>query len=447
MFKFKNPAVTHLLLLYTANTFNDFAVINLHIFPSPTQVVILYGYSVFFVSNPLPFPREFQKLRHIITIYLGFIIISCIYVSIQQNALQLIMFTIGANVLWLIGIIPLAYQGIGEDDMIKFFKIVLIVTIIFVAIPGFYEFITGKQIIVELEEDSGLFYLKGFTSDKLEFGNILACGIFISLSCLFAKIRQYRRFFVFCLVTFTFLIVFSFSTTSVLGLAAGLLILFYIRFKRNLVPILLFLSLLIGGFFLVRNSTIFQNQIDEYNLKYTKNINQASENNFRYLAVEAGFHLIPEQPILGHGANSSGDVIRTYLKKRNVNNDSTLSLKNSVNAHDFFINELIDYGLVGFCLLFAFVYSFFKLSFKKLRRIETSHTYLIVLKQVCVCLSMYMIFRFVLYYHRFDQTFYFVWIVLIVMMKGTEKKLARVNNRVNINDEAKQGSYLYTKIG
>src|ERR1700761_6212098 len=178
MFKFKNPALTHLLLLYVANTFNDFAVINLHIFPSPTQLGILYGYSVFFISKPSYFPGEFQKLRNIITLYIAYITIFCIYVSLQQNALQLNMFTIGANVLWLIGIIPVAYQGIGEEEMIKFFRMVLIATLFFVVLPGLYELITRRQIIVELEEGSSLFYLKGLTSDKLEFGNILACGIF-----------------------------------------------------------------------------------------------------------------------------------------------------------------------------------------------------------------------------------------------------------------------------
>lgn len=447
MFKFKNPALTHLFLLYLANTFNDFVVINLHILPSPTQLVILYGYTVFFITNPKYFPREFQKLRNIISIYIALVIISCLYVSLKLDALQLNMITIGGNVLWLIGIIPMAYEGIGQDDMIKFFRLILIITLLFVVVPGLYELITRKQIIVELDENSSLFYLKGFTSDKLEFGNILACGIFISLSCLLAKVKIHRQLFIFCLCLFTLLILFSFSTTSILGVTAGILVLFLIKFKNNLLPILLFVALLSGTFFVLRSTQIFENQINEYNLKYTKNVDQADENNFRYLAFVAGFHLIPQQPIFGYGANSAGDVIRTYLRKRNVDKDSTLTLRNSVNAHDFFINELIDYGLVGFSLLFTFIFSFFRLSFKKLRPIRRPHTYLIVLKQVCVCLSVYMIFRFTLYYHRFDQTFYFIWIVLIVMMKGTEKKLVALNNKTNTNDEASQSSYLHTQAG
>ena len=422
MLDFKNPALRPFIILIFAFSFND--ALSTPLFNgipiTPVQIAIFYGIYYTMKWRVGYIHIKIGNLKKSIGLYYMVVVLSTIYMSYTYQ-LNLSFLTVGFNMLWFFRVLPLLAQGLEEEDIEKFFRLFLKI-IVFVTVPsGFYELFTHSHILsfsADLEKD--IFYLQGFHSDKLEFASMLATGSFISLSNLLnTGEKKDNRFNVFALILCTVLILFSFSTTSILGMAAGIAVIFIYKSTKTIyyIPVFILFAYLFNG--VLQNSTIYKQQTNAYELKYSLNVDKYEERNFRYLALVAAMKKTMDAPILGYGVGRSGYVVQEEMASNKV-----------VNSHNFFANELLDYGFVGFILLFIFLWQLYRLLFSIPNALVKQYSYLDLLHKVTVALSVFMLFRFVLYYHRFDQTYYFIWAALIVACYGT-----MLNKMQDINQE------------
>ncbi len=318
------------------------------------------------------------------------------------------------NLIWLVTAIPLFQKGINEKDWNQL-KTNLLRIVGLVTIPsGLYEFITNKNIISSSYGISdNTFYLRGFHLDKLEFASYLCLGFFIVLSDILMgkKIQSVgNRIFKWYIIVLSFiLIAFSFSTTSILGLIIGsLVMLWYV--KGKLYPIIIFITISFGAIYIYQSS-YFKNLNVAYDLKYAQNVDNLESSNFRYLALKASAEKIIEKPIFGHGMGNSGNLMK-----------EALHLKKPINPHNLFANELLDYGLIPFVVLFSIIVRVLYFAFFKVKS-GKDYLYTQNISLVVKAFSILIAFRLFFYYHRFDQTMYLLWISLAI--------LGYISNRIN----------------
>ncbi|MBC7486853.1 MAG: O-antigen ligase family protein [Cytophagaceae bacterium] len=411
MLEFKNPVLKPFIVLIFAFSFNDALSTPLFngIPVTPVQIAVLYGI-YYTLSWKVSFVNiEINDLKKSIGLYYLVLVTSTIYMS--SSGLNLSFLTVGFNVLWFFRMLPfLSYGFLNQGDIDKFLRLFLKI-IVFITVPsGLYELITHTHILsfsADLEKD--IFYLQGFHSDKLEFASMLATGCFISLSNIFKDGEKVDdRFNKVAFFLCAFLILFSFSTTSILGMCAGIAVIMMYKSVKTLVYIPVLALLGFGVVYFIKDSNIYKQQTSAYELKYSLNVDKYEERNFRYMALEAAAEKIVEAPIFGYGVGQSGYLIQEHLKLNKV-----------INSHNFFANELLDYGLIGFSMLFIFLWQLYRLLLKIPNSIVVQYASFDVIHKVTLALAAFMPFRFFLYYHRFDQTYYFIWASLIVICYGT----------------------------
>jgi O-Antigen ligase len=416
-FTYKNPGMLSMALLFMAFSFNDWYSLTFG-FPTPIQLAIVFG-----IYHNLRYKTSIHKgydgtFLTWLAIFYFFIIISNTIFDWDKNP-SLLFVSIGFNLLWLMSVLPLLSMGIEQEDWRKFCNLILLVVFIVTIPSGCIELITGKNVLdTQYGISSDIFYLRGLHIDKLEFGSILSLAGFIAFVDLVTKSpqTQYRTWKISIVVLVSLLLTFSFSTTSMLGFASGIFVILLYMNRKYLVyvPVIALLSFMASQ--IVQNTSLFQSQQSSYQLKYKLNIEMYDEKNFRYLAIDAALDKIQESFIMGYGVGQSGAIIK-----------KALGTEKEINTHNFFGNELLDYGLLGFIPITIFLYIVFKLSF---RVRPDQPTYINQMSLLNKATSVFLMFRFMLYYHRFDQAFYVIWVALVVIY------IASINNQTYLSDES-----------
>ena len=407
-YKVSNPIVRIIILLFFAQSFNDWWSVKVG-FPTPVQIVLIYGIIQNHIHSTVAVKyRKLKILKVYFVLYMAIVVVYSFFALFNdrnwQNGITIIM-----NFIWLISSIPLLQKGITVIDW-SYLKQKVLLIVGLVTIPsGLYELISHNHIISSqfgLSDET--FYIRGLHLDKLEFGSYLCIGFFITLSDFLTKKGNEDRkilwnlyIFILCFV----LTLFSFSTTSTAGLLIGGLYIMGRNIRSKLYPLFILLSFLTIGYGVI-SSNSFKNLKSSYELKYDIGVGNLQEKNFRYLAFKYGFQKIIEQPFLGYGIGQSGEQIKLALK-----------LNKPINSHNLLINEILDFGFIFSFPLMIILLQVFRMSFTK--PINRSDLVLKNMSPIIRALAILIVLRFIFYYHRFDQTVYLFWISLVILFYAT----------------------------
>lgn len=413
--KYKNPGMLSVAILFIAFSFNDWYSLTFG-FPTPIQLAIVFG-----IYNNLRYRVMMRSgynstaLIVLALLYL-FIVITYTIMDWSHNPSTLFV-SIGFNLFWLLSALPLLSIGIEKEDWRKLCTVFLLVVSVITIPSGYLELFLGRNILdTRLGLSDDIFYLRGLHIDKLEFGSILSLAGFIAFVDVVSKDEnQYKPWKIAILALVSILLVFSFSTTSMLGFGAGICIIMLYMNKKYFIyaPLLLGIGYLFYS--ILQNTSLYHSQQSSYELKYKLNVEMYDQKNFRYLAIEAAEKKIEENLFFGYGVGQSGKVIQELLGS-----------EKDINTHNFIGNELLDYGLLGFTPLFVFIVLLIYLSFKVP---EDKTPYLNQMNLVVKAVAVFLLFRFFLYYHRFDQAFYVIWAALVVTY------IASINNQSVFKNE------------
>lgn len=412
MLKFENPALKPFIILFFAFSFSDaLSTPILGGIPiTPVQIAILYG--IFILKrkrNVSIIPTPIINIQWPILIYYSIIILSTLLVWFDFG-LNVSFLTIGFNLYWFLTMLPFLSKGINESDILKFLRLLQGI-ILFVTVPsGLYELITHTHVLsTQYGLAENTFYLRGFHIDKLEFGSMLACGSFISLVNFIIEPGFKKKLFnMIVLFLTTFLITFSFSTTSILGMITGIALILLFKSKRMLLLLPFLIAIGYIGKELILETELYSDLSKAYELKYTLSVEQYEEKNFRYSAILTALEKFQDAPFFGYGVGRSGEIIMEKLIE-----------EKPINSHNLIADELIEYGLIGFIPLIIFLVRLYRLLFIQIKKQLVFFIYYEAFFLLAFALGFFLIFRFMLYYHRFDQTFYFIWAAFVIASYGT----------------------------
>ena len=135
-------------------------------------------------------------------------------------------------------------------------------------------------------------------------------------------------------------------------IALFVFVLFYIKNIKTLIGSGVVFTAIIGFLFFSNN--------DFFNLLFTRFDTQGLADENRYILIEEGIRELLESGFMGIGA---GDFIPTMEKIKNLNNYS---------SHNFFLEVLVQYGLIIFVLFIGF----FIRIIRKNRHNEKRYTYI-----------------------------------------------------------------------
>ena len=435
--RFENKAFIPITLLFVAFLFNDWWSVQFG-FPTPIQVVILgtilFYWRNFFASVRVPIVR---RVRQFIYLYVVYVWISTAIVYFEYGYFDQTSLTITFNLLFVQVLMPYLVKGFSEYEMKTITKIIFF-GIIFITIPsGIYEYVTDQNILKTVYGLSpNVFYLRGLHIDKLEFGSVLAVGGFLALGQVPAR-KTWSLLFAFVFMLCSLLILLTYSTTTIVGYVLGLLIMLpYFKKTIHRIPILVGMIALVVVF--VSNSRLFEQQLESYNVKYKLNVVYAAESNFRLRALEAGVEKFNESPIFGNGIGRSGIVIYDYFRSiPDMWFYPRFDIFENVNSHNIFINEILDFGIIGFLPLFLLLYFTYRLLFRKIPPVNTdsyNYSFFLAVKAISVLTFC----RFILYYHRFDQAFYVFFISFAIIIFGYMRNKS-LELKMSANESADPG--------
>lgn len=417
---FENPVFKPILALFFASSFNDWWAITIGI-PTPVQLALFYGIYTFVFSYKITAPNLFLKIKGLMLFYLTVITVSTCSLIYFSGDLDITVFTILINMLWLITSLPFLSIGFTNEDILLFLKYVSYI-IFFITIPfGMYEFITHKSFLnTNYGLSEGVFYVRGLHIDKIEYASMLSLGVFIGVASLGKKIKEFPLVYIYMLIFLcVLLIVISYSTTAIMGLVLGTALILLQGVRKGGGAIFLVGLVFFIAFEIISTTDLFKNLLSSYDLKYELNVTQATERNYRYMSWDAAIRQIEENPIWGYGIGHSGKVVQAFfIKDLNYFTNQYINLSKEVNTHNLFFNELLDYGIIGalplFIILVFFYYYVFSGGFQEYSN-EVD-----LLNKLVLGLSVLLAFRFVLYYHRFDQSIYLLWASLLMGLRATK---------------------------
>jgi O-antigen ligase len=388
--------VFYLLVFILIGTVNDLWSNTIGL---PTLYHIYFVFLVIFVKkykfSSYPFIRDWVKL---LIFYLLVVLINSI-VTLGKMGLHLNFVSVIMKSFMFLVILPY-FLNLRSTDYLKFFKLLLIGLVFTVLLPGLYEHITQESLLTNnTVQFIKFFYLRAFTTDKIDFG----FNLIMIIACCLVLFKRNKTFIklLFCLLIgmSLFFLVLSFSSTNILGLLFS--VLFYLLFySKQKVVGLFFVSL--AFFVLLLLTSDFTKHYEE---KAEVAENGAGDKEFRSRAVIESVGFFADSPFFGHGAEMEGFLLEQKIGW----------LGKSVSSHNF-ISEFTNYGLLGgFPALLLFTYIVYLIYKRPDKNRELFLFWLLI--------SGPLLARLLLYYHRFDKPLYFLWFAIAIMMLTEDKKV------------------------
>jgi len=176
----------------------------------------------------------------------------------------------------------------------------------------------------------------------------ISLGYLLAIILIWQSLKETKNKFYFATksLVILFILAFIFILNARAVFIAALLVVVYFAVKymseHKLVYKLIIISVLIIGFvFLIRN-TRFKNVF--VNLKNADNIEQVD---LRFSLWHNAIIAWQEKPLFGYGIGDGKEAIASIHKQRNIEE----AVEYNLNAHNQFLETLIQTGLVGFIIL------------------------------------------------------------------------------------------------
>ncbi|HEK19631.1 MAG: hypothetical protein C0154_02815 [Mucilaginibacter sp.] len=404
---FKHPGVKAFFLYFVASQINDPLSVNFGGVPvTPLQIAILAG-----VAMNIKYwsPFVYKKLS-LFYLFLLVIVFYTLVKLLSEGEMNLYFLTFTFNLLW----VTTVSSSIVKIPIRKADYILILQRLILLLIPsvlfGMYELVTNKYAFPEglggaMKQgiDEGNFYVRGGFRDKFDFSSFIVLAPIIYLSCYFNDIKFSLLY---KLIAFISVILLLSSYSSSVIIAFGVVVIYCFVFIANLRKSLGLVAfaviLIIGSLTYITQSNIYKTQMNAYNLKYQRQVEDKDESSFRWVAFNVGMEHFLDRPFLGFGLDNSKKVIFKYAP--------TISPK-PTNSHNYFVNNLVDFGLLGFSILTGALVSLF-LFYRKIRKWRS------LIKPMADLVTLLLIFNvitFQTYYHTFDRSMYFILIFLIFL--------------------------------
>lgn len=402
----KNRALKYFLVFIIISFINDFwgAFIGK---PTLNQIFLLF---VIFRFKPLKISILHIRLKNIhllLSFYIIIILLNSI-ITLGQYSSGITVFPTIVKLIIIIYLSPYL-KNIQSSDIKYFTKYLFNSLFVLVFLPALFELFTNKNIMsYKGGINSEIFFLRAFTIDKVDFAFNLIMLIGVSL-VQFNKFNSIKKYF-YLLVSIisSSLLVFSFSSTNVLGLALSVFIYLIFVSKKKIRTLLIVLSFGLISFFATKSyHYVFVQKylIQSYKVENT--------DEFRTAAVRESYKLFLESPFFGYGAESNGYLLKDRLD----------FLYKPLSSHNI-LSEFTNFGLIGAIPILLVFFYVFQGVFKQRKNFSE-------LGIIFIIISGPIITRLIFYFHRFDKSLYVIWILLglIIIYKNTNDfKLQNRNN-------------------
>ncbi|MDG1974769.1 MAG: O-antigen ligase [Flavobacteriaceae bacterium] len=405
----KNKGLKFLLVFIIISLVNDFwgNVIGVPTLNQIFLAVIIFNFRFKKISS---LHTSLKKIHLLLRFYIILLILNAIVTYGQYSS----GITVHTTIIKSIIIICLSpyLKDVSSLDIKYFIKYLFYSLLILVFLPGLLELYLNKNIMSfagGLSDE--VFYIRAFTNDKVDFGFnlIMLIGVsFVRYNNNLNSIKKY--FYIIVSIISTVLLIFSFSSTNILGLILSAFIYLFFISKNKIRSLLIIFSFGLITFYATQKyHYIF---IEKYILTSVKAENSEE---FRSIALKESYNLFLESPFFGYGAESNGYLLRERLRLS--------SSYKTISSHNI-ITEFTNFGLIGALpILLVFIYVFFRV-YKQRKNISP-------LFIIFIFLTGPLIARLLFYFHRFDRSLYVIWILLGTVIIYNHRNDIKIQSRNN----------------
>lgn len=232
-------------------------------------------------------------------------------------------------------------------------RLIFIVTALF---SFAMSFLYGLWRMFFLEENiNHIFITYNFLTDLFGVHHIYLSS-FYALALIFCldnyfdhAIDTRKKYLLFSIILFLAIILLS-SRTVILATVAIIFIKIMLNKKKKLKKVLsIFFSTILFGIILTISIPTLKNRIVNFNT----NISSYSGSSFRLKVWSNVFEISKDSPVFGYGLNKSQDVLLNQYYKVNFRR----AFLRNFNAHNQYLQTIIDEGLIGFIFLLLMLLS------------------------------------------------------------------------------------------
>jgi hypothetical protein len=319
-----DKAIFWLIIYFLASVVGD--VLSFPLGPTsvtPNQLVVLVSiFSCIRYINTSIIEPVFKKLL----LCLGCLVIfTAIYASVSMLINEIYKFTVismALNYIWLVVVGGLLCRGLSKSQEYRIYKWFLIIGMIPI-ITGLIEFIRGDYLFQHSAMAKGMaqggsFVVRGTHADRIDYVSDLVPCLFIAFAIIQQQYKGFNKIILFIyLMIGIFLVAVTGSFTGTVGLLSGLFFMLILNPRRcsNILLAASFTALGFMFFTVFLQSDMGKKQIDSWNLKYTRQVEQYETKNFRYWDTRLSIEEFIHNPIFGIGLNQHGFSLMKALKE------------------------------------------------------------------------------------------------------------------------------------
>lgn len=320
---------------------------------STLAIYALFAVGVFFVLS---------KNKIIINEYSGFLIAFCIYVYIScmfSNASS----TMGAQIAYwtltcVIACLLVFLMSIKHPQIINYAMTAYIIGALILAIRLISEY-GGIDAMIETASDEGENRIGGLLGNENSIGLFFANGILCSLIFFIKKDKKpLRVLLVLVMIALGIMLLLTGSRKSTVLALVGMLLITFFNYRKasagkKIAVFLIVIALLVVIYHLVTTLPMFSTISERFEKLFGGFFGEGTSyetDMTREKYITEGLQAFYESPIFGNGTGHSYALFGTY-------------------SHNNFVELLMNYGIVGFCLYYipyaVLIVKLFKLVLKK----------------------------------------------------------------------------------
>lgn len=427
---FDNPGLYAFFLYYFASLINDAVVVLYGVggLFTPRQIAIVLGIVTLISSGILSrvaLSRVYRASIISLSLFYCVAILSYSTFALIGNVYDryvLTLITDGANILWLVVVGFFLSNGLTQKDKRRLPWCFILLGLI-PLLTGLVELTQGRYILRGeglAESHAGIvFHVRGFHFDKVNYVTALAPAIF-SCFLLISSVGLLKKIFLLLYFGSSLILVFmSYSTTGIVGVAGGLLLLFlFYGTKRTRINALFVLALAAVGLYVILRSEQGQILLSWYAIKIERQ--SSPEQNLRYAMNSIALREFARSPVWGLGFGNIVPLVDDELR----------GWGGAGNVHSI-LGVPADLGLMGAIPFFSFwgiLYSFVFRLMMQTRSIviDTNDR---ILRGLAVGFSVFVFARLLAYFHSMSDEAFIMFPALVYAI--SEKRMGRTASVVS----------------